>query len=819
LVLQIQELVKGDGTPTRPGHDNVVIQLNALTTQLGEITQRIDEVENTASPVLLKADEELKKLQVQAEGVHQKMSSQPKDQEKKHDDLIEHTADKFQECENTANGRHADLISNARGKFDEMEQAQQDMFTGATNRFDELEQFRLNFENQVATKMSETVQQMVKVDTVYKALIELGQADVREVRATLAERFGSTGRDHSVTRGRKEISEYKAISSLARYTGDSRLGYKTWTRKLKNALDQVRGREWREALTAMETHRVSEDFEELASHDDQWDDWFRDNHGEGRTDGGTVVDLDQFKSDLMWLLTDKLDDSLVELIQKHAPNGLRAYKKLWIWSQDISMQARQAGILSIMNPTRAASDETLADRIESWDREQIESLKVDSSCELRAPFILNAFKQLLPEKVLKHIDEQMDQTVSNNYEKLSLLRQKVYGWALKKRLEQREKGKSKSNDVNNVNPDIPSDLPDTQSPNIPNAYWGGGQEGWYDEWGNWMDAMGKGKGSAKGGPKGGGKKGGPGGKGQFNGYCNNCGKWGHKAANCRVPVGFNAGKNGKGKGGQGGGKGKGKYGKGLNMMEGQDWNTYQPHSHSDNPVNALQGKGNPNIQCYNCWEWGHIARDCPHKGKGAGGQAPVNSVEAHPGKGPGPGPGSGTQQPREQTPQGPATTARPGFCGSLDFGGKSDDYEQPKVRDLRTMFEEAGWSVRGKKGKNAMPNMSTILDCLMLEENPVPEEVIHPPRCRSAMGGTRCMHMSHPRVPDFCNSCDDNGQHATCECDCLACLGMCPQQFSVKQSKPLDAIDSDTKEWKELKITVDSGACDHVMNPNLVDTS
>ena len=162
LVLQIQELVKGDGTPSRPGHDNVVIQLNALTTQVSEITKRIDKVETSVPPVLLKADEELKKLQAQAEDVKQVMSRELSNQESKQSDLIKHTGDKFQELE----AKHAELIANARNKFDEMEQSQQDLLTGATTRFDELEQFRKNFEQQVATKINETDQQMHKVASV-----------------------------------------------------------------------------------------------------------------------------------------------------------------------------------------------------------------------------------------------------------------------------------------------------------------------------------------------------------------------------------------------------------------------------------------------------------------------------------------------------------------------------------------------------------------------------------------------------------------------------------------------------------------------------
>jgi hypothetical protein len=99
-------------------------------------------------------------------------------------------------------------------------------------------------------------------------------------------------------------------------------------------LDQIRGKEWRQALDAMEHHRVSRDFEELSSHAEQWDEWFQGKFGNTRTDGGTTVDIEQFKSDIMWVMTDRLEAGLVQLIQKHAPNGMRAYKKLWIWSMD-----------------------------------------------------------------------------------------------------------------------------------------------------------------------------------------------------------------------------------------------------------------------------------------------------------------------------------------------------------------------------------------------------------------------------------------------------------------------------------------------------
>ena len=46
----------------------------------------------------------------------------------------------------------------------------------------------------------------------------------------------------------------------------------------------------------------------------------------------------------------KLDTNLVSKIHKYEDNGLRAYKKLYIWSVDISDDAKHESINKIMNP-------------------------------------------------------------------------------------------------------------------------------------------------------------------------------------------------------------------------------------------------------------------------------------------------------------------------------------------------------------------------------------------------------------------------------------------------------------------------------------
>ena len=176
------------------------------------------------------------------------------------------------------------------------------------------------------------------------------------------------GTDHRVF-SPKNISEFKAIQFLEKYDGKARAGFKSWTRKLKNALDAARGTEWRAVLNALESHRISSDFEELTSVDDQWDEWFQGKFGVNRMDGKLPLDSHEFKRDMSWILADKLGEDLLEIIQKHEQNGLQAYKKLYIWSVDISSNAKHVSIGKIMRPDSAKSGADLADVIEKWDQD------------------------------------------------------------------------------------------------------------------------------------------------------------------------------------------------------------------------------------------------------------------------------------------------------------------------------------------------------------------------------------------------------------------------------------------------------------------
>ena len=134
-----------------------------------------------------------------------------------------------------------------------------------------------------------------------------------------------------------------------------------WTKKLKNTIAEARGSDWREALNALEQHTMSDDAEELLELNDKWDEWFENNFGRFRTDGRPPIDIDNFKSDLSWILTDKLPENLNELISKYEQNGMRQYKKLYIWTIEISDEIKQSAMSRVMNPKAAANGGVLAE--------------------------------------------------------------------------------------------------------------------------------------------------------------------------------------------------------------------------------------------------------------------------------------------------------------------------------------------------------------------------------------------------------------------------------------------------------------------------
>ena len=190
-----------------------------------------------------------------------------------------------------------ELADAAKLTKDNAEQQMKDVITAANNKFKTQEEYQSKVIADASSRFREVDGQMAQFRDIATKIVAMRDSDVSAIRQKLAE-SGLTGRNDYRT---KCISEYKAVSNLEHYDGEERIAYKSWTRKLKNAVFQARGPEWRAILDALELHRVSDDFEELTSLDDKWDEWFESKFGVNRVDGKDPVSLQEFKVDLDWI--------------------------------------------------------------------------------------------------------------------------------------------------------------------------------------------------------------------------------------------------------------------------------------------------------------------------------------------------------------------------------------------------------------------------------------------------------------------------------------------------------------------------------------
>ena len=144
----------------------------------------------------------------------------------------------------------------------------------------------------------------------------------------------------------REISEYKVISSLDIVKiPDDRMHWNWWVGKFKGALVQTRGPIWKGILDAIDAQSVTEDFEELTTTSEQWDDWFRSQYAD--------ADLNRFKVDVYLVLLDKVGVSMASVLKKYGTNGIRCYKALQKYSTDLSELAKTGQTLAHHEPERS----------------------------------------------------------------------------------------------------------------------------------------------------------------------------------------------------------------------------------------------------------------------------------------------------------------------------------------------------------------------------------------------------------------------------------------------------------------------------------
>jgi len=192
-VQQIETELTGNPSQGISSYRMITDHVKDVAPQVVTLTQGLNEVGNTIEPVLLRANDEIGKLQSQSANIKEVVTN----------GITEVTGAATQEVQ-AQNIKRDGLIQHAQQKFGDLEASQQVLVDNAKIKFDELESLRTNFELQVASKVLELDQKMAEVARM------CNQAALN-MTASAGTTRGSEGRGSYY----KDISEFKAIQFLA----------------------------------------------------------------------------------------------------------------------------------------------------------------------------------------------------------------------------------------------------------------------------------------------------------------------------------------------------------------------------------------------------------------------------------------------------------------------------------------------------------------------------------------------------------------------------------------------------------------------------
>jgi len=164
----------------------------------------------------------------------------------------------------------------------------------------------------------------------------------------------------------RSILDYKSIQSIGDI-GNERSGWRDWSEKFKNALNQSR-QDGRKLITWMEhvvakSNQLEREHATILSFDSQCT--RRDYDREG-----FKTDYDVMNGDLYAVLIDKAKgEALKRVREANEGDGLVAYCKVHKWMTEMSMMGKGERTRKLMAPRTAKNEEEVADMIESCEEE------------------------------------------------------------------------------------------------------------------------------------------------------------------------------------------------------------------------------------------------------------------------------------------------------------------------------------------------------------------------------------------------------------------------------------------------------------------
>lgn len=412
----------------------------------------------------------------------------------------------------------------------------------------------------------------VRLDIVEQQLNTITGNDGKTLQEALNNLINLSANEKS----KKHITELKCISNLESIK-NSKMEYNLWLERLKSALDQydVRARIILEAIEAdMGSSKV-------------YSEWISDeNQNKIFKDTGVEASvITEMRKPIYAVLINKVDNEMAIKIKSASQDGLFSFSILNRWFMETSGDGLADKRTYVMNPQQAKKEEEIYNLIDKWERELLDLQRAAGSESIMSESLMkSALKKICCGRMKEHID------VYENVDSYTKLRNHVMDYALKKLRDSAKTTTNTGMDLSAVMKELQermygqggaqhehhlcgheghdhhheSNNYGTMGKGSYNHEESGGDES--KQFAGMLMAMFKGKGKGKG-------------KG-FQGNCNYCGKWGHRASECRS----------KGKG-YFGNKG---YDKGKGKGKGPCWVCGGPHMQRDCPKGKGKGKGGIN---------------------------------------------------------------------------------------------------------------------------------------------------------------------------------------------------------------------------------
>ena len=214
-----------------------------------------------------------------------------------------------------------------------------------------------------------------------------------------------------------------------------KVAFKEWTVKLRNKYCQVRtgldvGKSWDELedlalwASALTEGPLDEDLSER----------YKEKDSNQRLEG-------EFSEELYSVILDKTEGETHRRVTgcyrrlkeqangNKASAGLKTYLYICWWFMKTTGLNTSHRLSALMTPTAARTDEDVADKVEAWEREEAELIKLNADAHMGEVFRMTALKNMCTQKIKEHLELKSGGLGTNDQ-----VRKEIMSYAVQRRV-------------------------------------------------------------------------------------------------------------------------------------------------------------------------------------------------------------------------------------------------------------------------------------------------------------------------------------------------------------------------------------------------